>query len=55
MIPATNQLKSHDFSYRFDAAGVSTIVCTADDGTVDEAEIASAACPQLKNKLKASN
>lgn len=29
-IPATNQLKDHDFVYRFNAAGVSTIVCTAD-------------------------
>ena len=29
-IPATNQLVEHDFSYRFTAAGVSAIVCTAD-------------------------
>ena len=30
VIPATNQLQEHDFSYRFRAAGVSAIVCTAD-------------------------
>ena len=32
-IPATNQLKEHDFEYRFNAANVKAIVCTADDGT----------------------
>ncbi len=51
MIPATNQLKSHDFAYRFKAAGVKAIVCTADDGTADEAEIAAAACPDLTHKI----
>ncbi len=51
MIPATNQLKSHDFSYRFEAAGVNTVICTADDGTVDEAELACTACPGVKNKI----
>ncbi|MBQ7726074.1 MAG: AMP-binding protein, partial [Clostridia bacterium] len=29
-IPATNLLQEHDFEYRFQAAGVSAIVCTAD-------------------------
>ncbi len=29
-IPATNQLVEHDFDYRYKAAGVSAIVCTAD-------------------------
>ena len=51
MIPATNQLKAKDFAYRFEAAGVNTIVCTADDGTVDEAEIACASSPTIKNKI----
>ena len=40
-IPATSQLKTHDFVYRFKAADVKMIVCTADDGVpafVDEAE-----------------
>ena len=39
-IPATNQLLSHDFSYRFEAAGVSAILCTADGDTANQVEIA---------------
>ena len=40
-IPATNQLKAHDFEYRFKAAGVTAVVCTADGDVaqqIDEAE-----------------
>ena len=40
-IPATVQLQVHDYEYRFKAAKVSAIVCTADGdpaGCVDEAE-----------------
>lgn len=37
-IPATNQLKEHDFSYRFMAAGVSAIVITGNDQTALEAQ-----------------
>ncbi len=48
-IPATNQLKEHDFVYRFNAAGVNTIVCTADGDTADIAERAAKECPQVKN------
>ena len=39
-IPATNQLVEHDFTYRFTAAGVSAIVCTADGDTAYQAELA---------------
>ena len=39
-IPATNQLVAHDFSYRFGAAGVSAILCTADGDTAYQAELA---------------
>ncbi len=39
-IPATNQLKEHDFQYRFEAAGVSAIVCTSDGNTADIAAAA---------------
>ena len=38
-IPATNQLVSHDFQYRFESAGVSAIVCTADGDTAHQAEL----------------
>ncbi len=48
-IPATNQLKEHDFVYRYNAAGVNTIVCTADGDTADIAERAAKDCPQVKN------
>ena len=41
-IPATNQLVEHDFSYRFKAAGVTAIVCTADGDTAHQAELAEA-------------
>ena len=37
-IPASNQLKSHDFSYRFEAAGVSAIIATQDDGICEAVE-----------------
>ncbi len=40
-IPATNLLQTHDLTYRFKAAGVSAILCTADGDVarhVDEAE-----------------
>ncbi len=50
-IPATNQLLEHDFEYRFKAAGVSTIICTADGDTANQADIAAAKCPELVNKL----
>jgi len=50
-IPATNLLKEHDFEYRFNAANVSTILCTADDDTADIAELAARRCPQVKNKI----
>ena len=50
-IPATNQLKVHDFVYRFNAAGVSAILCTADGDTADLAEQAAAQCPQVTTKI----
>ncbi len=50
-IPATNQLKEHDFEYRYNAAGVSAIVCTADGDTADIAAAAAEKCPQVKVKV----
>ncbi|MBQ3537922.1 MAG: AMP-binding protein [Clostridia bacterium] len=50
-IPATNQLLEHDFSYRFNAAGISTILCTADGSTADEAEKAAAKAETLTTKI----
>ena len=48
-IPATNQLKEHDFEYRFNAAGVNTLVCTADGDTAEIAERAAEKCDCVKN------
>ena len=48
-IPATNQLKEHDFEYRFNAAGVSALVCTADGDTAEIAERAANNCESVKN------
>ena len=50
-IPATNQLLAHDFEYRFNAAQVSAIICTADDGVPENVDIAAQSCPNLKHKL----
>ncbi len=50
-IPATNQLKEHDFKYRFKAAGVNAILCTADGDTADIAAAAAAKCDQPITKI----
>ncbi len=47
-IPATNQLKEHDFEYRYNSAGVKAIVCTADGDTYTFAESAAKKCPQVE-------
>ena len=39
-IPATNQLVEKDFTYRFNAAGVSAVLCTADGDTAHQIELA---------------
>lgn len=50
VIPATNLLVEKDFKYRFDAAGVSAIICTADGDVAHQAELAAEKCdyPILK-------
>ena len=53
-IPATDQLKEKDFVYRFDAAGVKAIICTASGKVSDEAEAAIAKCPQVELKIIAN-
>ncbi len=40
VIPATHLLVEHDFDYRYKAAGVSAIVCTADSDVSHQAELA---------------
>lgn len=53
-IPATNQLKEHDYTYRFNAAGVKAIVCSGDDYILDQVEMAEAESPTLKIKVVAN-
>ena len=43
-IPATDQLKEHDFVWRFNSAGVSAIICTATGNVIGEAESAADKC-----------
>lgn len=50
-IPATHLLTTHDFTYRFNAAGVSAVVCTADGWTVPSILEAEAESSGLKHKL----
>ncbi len=50
-IPAMNQLLAKDFEYRFNSAGVSAILCTAQGGSSFQVDIASEKCPGLKHKI----
>ena len=50
-IPATNQLKEHDFEYRFNSAGVSAIVATADGSVADSVDEAQKTSPTLVRKI----
>ena len=50
-IPATNLLMSHDYEYRFNAAGVSAIVATSDGIVPEEIEKAEKNSSSLKTKI----
>ena len=50
-IPATNQLLEKDFTYRFMAANVKAILCTADGDVSDAVDAAAAKCPCVAHKL----
>lgn len=50
-IPAMNQLLAHDLEYRFNAADVCAIICTAQGDVTEQVDIAQNSCPQLKTKL----
>lgn len=53
-IPATHMLVEHDFDYRYRAAGVTAIVCTADGETSAHAEAAAKHVPQKIVKIIAN-
>ena len=50
-IPATNQLLTKDFAYRFQAADVRAILCTADGQVADAVDEAAKQCPGLAHKI----
>ena len=50
-IPATHQLKEHDFEYRFGAANVSAIVCTVDDNVPTIVNNTVKVCPNVKTLI----
>ena len=50
-IPATNQLLVKDFAYRFQAADVRAILCTADGDTADAVDEAALQHPGLAHKI----
>ena len=53
IIPATNLLVEHDFEYRFNAAGVKAIVCSADGDIAHQVDLAAPRCETLKTKILA--
>ena len=50
-IPATNQLLAKDFTYRFQAAGVKAILCTADGEVANAVDEAAKQAPSLAHKI----
>ncbi len=50
-IPATYQLREHDFTYRFNAAGVSAILCTSDGDCAEIVDKVQSECPTLNLKV----
>lgn len=53
-IPATNQLVVHDYEYRFNSAGVSAVVATADGKATEAIDEAQLNSPTLKIKVVAN-
>ena len=51
VIPATNQLKEHDYTYRFETAGVKAIVCANEDYILEQVDLAAKSSPTLKIKI----
>ncbi|HWQ58282.1 MAG TPA: AMP-binding protein, partial [Clostridia bacterium] len=50
-IPATYLLQEHDYVYRFNKAGVTALLCTADGEAAHNAELAMAGCPAVTTKI----
>ena len=50
-IPATNQLKEHDMTYRLNKAGVKMVICTDEDNVAAEMDKAAEHSPCLQTKV----
>ena len=50
-VPATYQLKEHDFVYRFNSAQIKAIICTADGDTADIVDRVLPECPSIQLRL----
>ena len=50
-IPATNQLKEHDITYRLNKANVKMVLCTSDGVVADEVDKAAKLSPSLEIKI----
>ncbi|MBQ9824366.1 MAG: AMP-binding protein [Solobacterium sp.] len=50
-IPATCQLQEHDFVYRFEKAGITGIICTADDDVAHQVDLACEKYDGMKFKM----
>ncbi len=50
-VPASNQLMTKDYVYRFESADISSIVCCEDDYIVEQVEGAVPKSPNLKNLI----
>jgi acetyl-CoA synthetase len=52
-VPATNLLTVKDYEYRFNAAGVTHILCTAEEDVTDRVDEACKAYPHIQSKMVA--
>ncbi|MBQ2889957.1 MAG: AMP-binding protein [Clostridia bacterium] len=50
-IPATNLLQEHDYEYRYNAAGVDAVLCSADGDIAHQAELGAKNATTLKEKI----
>ena len=50
-IPASNLLKAHDYNYRFNAASVKAILCSAQGEMAAEADMGAEGCAELEHKI----
>ncbi len=50
-IPASNLLQEHDYEYRYNAAEIDVVLCSADGDIAHQAELGAKNAPSLKEKI----